>query len=582
MDAPNLKTNILNCLNQQDYMKALEYYLLYEETGYSLDDSAAILGGTIFHYLGERDNEWEVIRKGLEYNPFNYELYVMLGNYYLGQNLYQAYLCYENALFYCHAKEDKDIISTMMEQFRTEYQITVPKASIVILSYNLIDYTKQCIKSIRDNTPESAREMIVVDNASMDGSVEWLRMQPDIILIENTKNLGFPVGCNQGIRASSPDCDIFLLNNDTIITPNSLFWLRMGLYEKNNVGSTGSVSNYVANDQQINGDWKSVDEVITFSNSNNIPMKYPYEEKLCLVGFAVLIKRAVLNKVGLLDEIFTPGNCEDVDYSLRILKAGYHNILCKNSFIIHFGSRSFKKDENKYTDLMAINQKKLNSKWDINLRYYMFPRPKLVKFINENTESPLNILDIGCGCGAIMAKLKSLYPFSTLYGIEIVLKAAEIAKSFGDVICGNVEEIDFPYPEHYFDYCVLGDVLEHLHDPQNVLIRLRKHMKKDGHIVLSMPNVKHWSVFLPLLKQDKFTYEDAGILDKTHLKMYTFHEILKLLILSGYELQDYTYTTMGTPSEEDNKIINELVKYMVNPNISTFMAYQYIILAKVK
>lgn len=311
-------------------------------------------------------------------------------------------------------------------------------------------------------------------------------------------------------------------------------------------------------------------------------MKYPYEEKLCLIGFAMLIKRTVLNNVGLLDEIFTPGNCEDLDYGLRILKSGYHNILCKNSFILHFGSRSFKKDEKRYFDLMRDNQIKLNSKWNLTLQYYMHPRPELIKLIDEKPESPLQILDIGCGCGAMMAKLKSLYPFSNLHGIDMVPEAADISKQFGNVICGNVEEIAFPYPDHYFDYCILGDVLEHLHDPQKVLTRLHKHMKKDGHIALSMPNVKHWSILLPLLKYDQFTYEDAGILDKTHLKMYTFHEILRLLILSGYELQHFTYTTHGTPSAEDSEMINKLVKYMKNPNISTFMAYQYIILAKVK
>lgn len=582
MNAENLKTNILNCINQQDYMKALEYYLIYEDYGYIFDDSIAILGASIFHYFGERDNEWEAIRKGLQYNYANYELYVMLGNYYLEQNLSQAYLCYENALFYCHVNEDKDIISSMIEQLKTEYHITVPKASIIILSYNLVEYTRQCIESIRSNTPKSAREIIVVDNASKDGSVEWLREQSDIILIENTENLGFPKGCNQGIQASSPDSDIFLLNNDTIITPNSLFWLRMGLYENDMVGSTGSVSNYVSNEQQINGNWKNIEDIINFSNSNNIPMKYPYEFKLRLIGFALLIKRTVLNEVGLLDEIFTPGNCEDDDYSLRILKSGHYNILCKNSFILHFGSCSFKKDKRNYSELIIKNRIKLNTKYNINLQYHMYSRPEITDLISKNPESPLQILDIGCGCGAVMAKLKSLYPFSTLHGIEIVPEAADISKTFGNVICGNVEEIEFTYPENYFDYCILGDVLEHLHDPQKMLARLHKHMKKDGHIILSMPNVKHWSVLLPLLKQDKFTYGNDGILDKAHVKMYTFHEILKLIILSGYEVQNHIYTTTEAPSEEDNKIINELVKYMDNPNITTFMAYQYIFLAKVK
>ena len=580
MTAEYLREQILDSIQTENYMKALEYYLLYEENQYAYDDSIAILGGSIFRYFGETDNEWDSIRKGLQYNHANYELYVMLGNYYLDRNLTQAYLCYENALFYCNNEEDKEVIQSLMDQLVSEYDISVAKTSIVILSYNLLNYTKQCIESIRSNTSDRMRDIIVIDNASVDGSVEWLRKQSDILLIENAENVGFPAGCNQGIDASTPGSDIFLLNNDTIVTPNSLFWLRMGLYENDIVGSTGSVSNYVANEQQIEQVFKTVDDCIHFSNNNNIPMKYPYEEKLCLVGFAMLIKRTVLNQVGFLDEIFSPGNCEDVDYGLRILQAGYHNILCKNSFILHFGSKSFRQNENKYFELLGKNQQKLINKWDMDLSYYMHARKELTDFISCDAEKPLQVLDIGCGCGALMAKVKSLYPNSTLHGIELVPNAANIANTFGDVICANVEELEFSYPEQYFDYCIMGNVLEHLRDPQKVLTRLHKHIKKDGHIIVSVPNVKHWTVLLPLLRDDEFSYTDAGILDKTHLKMYTLREILKLLLLSGYEVKNYTYSTVGNPSPEEQAMIDDLVKYMKNPNKSTFIAYQYIILAK--
>jgi len=582
MNAELLKDKILNSINQQDYLKALEYYLTYENSGYFYDDSLAILAGSIFHYFGERENEWDAIRKGLECNPTNYELYVMLGNYYLEQNLKQAYLCYENALFYCDKEEDKEVIVSLIEQLISEYKVSVPRSSIVILSYNLLDYTRQCIESIRSTTPESARDIVVIDNASQDGSIEWLRKQSDILLIENSKNVGFPAGCNQGIKASAPDSDIFLLNNDTIVTPNSLFWLRMGLYENDTVGSTGCVSNYVANSQQIDRNWSSVEEILAFADSNNVPMAYPYEEKLCLVGFALLIKRTVVNEIGLLDEIFTPGNCEDVDYGLRVLKAGYHNILCKNSFILHFGSKSFRKDDKKYFNLLEQNISKLNSKWNLELEHYLHTDSELIELIRENREQPLQILEIGCGCGANMAKLKSLFPYSILHGIESVPEATAISGTFGDVICTDIEQLDFPYPEDYFDYCILGNIVERLQDPQKVLTGLHKHLKKGGHIVLSVSNIKHWSVLLPLLQQDQFSYSDDGILNKAHIKMYTLREILKLLILSGYEVENYTYTTSEEPSPKEQEIINALVTYMDNPNITTFMASKYIILAKAK
>lgn len=562
------------------YEKANEEFRIYRERKQAYDDVAAILDGSIGEGLRDKKRQWNAIRKGLEWNPKNYELYIMLGNYYLEENLRKTYLCYENALHYCKDTKDREQTRELLAVLRREYGVKVPKTAIVVLSYNLLEYTKQCIESIRSNTPESAREIIVVDNASTDGSVQWLKVQNDIKLIENEHNMGFPAGCNQGIRVAQQESDIFLLNNDTILTPNSLFWLRMGLYENEDVGSCGSVSNYVSNYQQINDSWKNVDEILAFSDKNNLPMEYPYEEKLFLIGFALLIKRKVMNEIGFLDEIFSPGNSEDVDYGLRIMQAGYKNLLCKNSFILHFGSKSFGKLGEGFKEVLQKNQNVLNRKWGMNLQYYMYPRMELVNLIQEDDLKPLRVLDIGCGCGAIMAKVKGKYPLADIYGIEIVPKAAKLAGTIGDVVCADVEQLDFPYDETYFDYCIMGDVLEHLRNPEQVLKRLHKHMKPDGKIIVSMPNVKHWSVILPLLKQDKFTYEDAGILDRTHLKMYTFYEIQKLIREAGYEIGEIRYTSIGEPGVEDKKILENLIQYMDKQDITTYMAYQYILLAE--
>lgn len=97
--------------------------------------------------------------------------------------------------------------------------------------------------------------VIVVENASKDKSVAWMKQQKDIKLLCNKENSGFPMGCNQGIRMAEKESDILLLNNDTIMTPNALFWLRMALYENDQVGSTGSVSNYVTNGQAVIGQY---------------------------------------------------------------------------------------------------------------------------------------------------------------------------------------------------------------------------------------------------------------------------------------------------------------------------------------
>ena len=96
--------------------------------------------------------------------------------------------------------------------------------SIIILTFNQLKYTKECVESIRKHTPEP-HEIIFVDNGSTDGTGKWLKKlvknNSNYKLIENKKNLGFSKGCNQGIEASSGEY-ILLLNNDVVVTEN---WL---------------------------------------------------------------------------------------------------------------------------------------------------------------------------------------------------------------------------------------------------------------------------------------------------------------------------------------------------------------------
>ncbi|MDD2973363.1 MAG: glycosyltransferase [Lachnospiraceae bacterium] len=530
------------------------------------------------------ETDWELIREELSQHPCDFASYVKLARCY-GGNAAQAQLCYAQALFYME-RTGKNTPETAAERARIEKSIqhlreksgvTVPKVAIVILSYNLLDYTRKCIDSIRRTVPQDRCQIIVVDNASTDGSVEWLRRQGDIILLENAENVGFPKGCNQGIALAEGDADIYLLNNDTILPENALFWLQMGLYEEDHIGTVGSVSNCVYNHQQVSEKFANTDDILTFARKNNIPMAYPYEPKLFLIGFSMLIRRSAMDQVGLLDEIFTPGNSEDVDYGLRMRKAGYRNVLCRNSFVLHFGSQSFRKKGAEYGDLLSRNQEKLNRKWEMDLQYYMFPRPELVQMIQRKTDDKMKVLDIGCGCGAIMARIKGDYPEASVYGIELSEKAAALAQTIGEVICGDVENMEFSYEKGSFDYCIMGNLLEHLRDPEKVLRRLRSYMKPNGHIIVSMPNMKHYSVMLPLLKRDQFSYGNSGILDRTHLKMYTNHEIQNLLMDSGYHIEEIRYTTAGEPTPEEDQLIQQLTSYMEEPDRISYLAYQYIV-----
>ena len=512
-------------------------------------------------------------------DPFDFSNYYELSKIYEEKgNRQQALICLQQAFFYAKQDTDRERIKTGMERLR-ESGVHVPKTAIVILSWNLLDYTRQCINSIRQTTSPDDTQIVVVDNASEDGSVEWLRQQDDLTLFCSDENLGFPAGCNRGIGSAEKDADILLLNNDTVLPFNALFWLKMGLYENERIGSTGSMSNYVSNDQMIDVSLATPREVLDYAIRQNVPMDHPYIPKIYLVGFSLLLKRCVLDEVGLLDERFSPGNSEDIDIGIRMRMAGYENLLCKNSIVLHFGSQSFQKTGDAFKHVMLRNLQRLNEKYGADIRYYLFPRKELADHFRSGREDEIRVLELGCGTGATMAYIRGSYPNAVVYGIEIVPDIARIAASVGNVVCGNAEEIEFPYEEDFFDYCVMGDVLEHLHEPKNVLRKLSKHMKEEGRIILSMPNMKHWSVMVPLLIMDRFTYEDAGILDRTHLKMYTKREILKLVKDAGYDVEDVSEKIMEECPQQFSAMIDTLRKMDQSGNANAYNVYQYVVTA---
>lgn len=236
------------------------------------------------------------------------------------------------------------------------------KTSIIILTLNNLEYTQRCIDSIRKYTDPSIYEIIAVDNKSTDGTREWLINQGDITSIINNENKGFPMGCNQGIQISNGD-NILLLNNDTIVTKNWLTNLEKCLCSSGNIGAVGPVSNCFSILQTVETDYRSLEEMQKFAEKYNVSDPSKWIERKKLLGFCFLVKKEVVDKIGLLDERFSPGTYEDDDYSLRIRNEGYKLIVCRDTFIHHYGSITFKKSNFINANILQVNNAKFMEKW---------------------------------------------------------------------------------------------------------------------------------------------------------------------------------------------------------------------------
>ena len=122
--------------------------------------------------------------------------------------------------------------------------------------------------------------------------------------------------------------------------------------------------------------------------------------------------------------------------------------------------------------------------------------------------------------------------------VETDAAAAEVASSFCErMIVGSIEEIDLPatFKDERFDVVMFGDVLEHLLDPEAVLVKVVSLLNPDGYVVASIPNVAHASIVLNLMAGE-FKDTDLGLLDKTHLRFFTRSSIETMFRESGYRI----------------------------------------------
>lgn len=232
------------------------------------------------------------------------------------------------------------------------------KTSIIIPTYNGRELLKDCIYSIKEHTNEP-HEIIVVDNGSTDGTLDFCR-QEGITFLSLPINTGYPAACNKGLRMATGDA-LLLLNNDIIVAKNWLGNMLKCLYSASDIGIVGPLTNYASGKQQINIPYTNVEDM---ANRFNKPNSRKWRKTDRIVGLCFLFKRELMERIGLLDERFSPGHYEDDDYCYRAKSAGYQLRIAGDVFIFHHGNASFRQqDESKVKDLVENNRQRFIAKW---------------------------------------------------------------------------------------------------------------------------------------------------------------------------------------------------------------------------
>ncbi|MBL9079890.1 MAG: glycosyltransferase [Planctomycetes bacterium] len=216
------------------------------------------------------------------------------------------------------------------------------RCSVVIPCHDGAELTRACLVSLLQQVPSPPSEVLLVDNASRDGTAQLGSLDPRIRVLRQTHNLGFAAGVNVGIRAAASDL-VLILNNDTQAATGMLAELQRVLLSSPSIGAVAPVSNHVKGPARIPvgalGQDAAGRESIAAALAD---LPTAAQDVDTLAGLALLLDRRTLDRIGLFDERFGHGNFEDDDLSLRLRLHGLRLVIARRAFLHHEGHATFR------------------------------------------------------------------------------------------------------------------------------------------------------------------------------------------------------------------------------------------------
>ncbi len=303
--------------------------------------------------------------------------------------------CKISDLIVVSSKEDKELLSNINLVVKTYDEILEKEVkfvqknkylvSIVMLTYNQLDDTKLCVESLFKHTSDVNYELIFVDNGSTkDDTIAYLdnlkKEHKNIKTIYNKENLGFACANNQGIELAEGDY-VLLLNNDVILTDGWLSRMINIAESDSKIGVVAPCTNHASGRQVVTfaGTEEDDEGIQKFAKETLLKKAGNWISVSRIIGFCMLIKREVLFKVGVLDEMFGPGGYEDYDYCMRVKHENYDIVIALDTFIFHIGGKGYSSNNMDYMNLRSKNIELLIDKWTRNMLEIMEKLPDGMK-----------------------------------------------------------------------------------------------------------------------------------------------------------------------------------------------------------
>ena len=245
-----------------------------------------------------------------------------------------------------------------------------PRVTVIVITRNNLNLVRTCLRSIFAYTEYPNYEVILVDNASNDGTVEYLNeLQEEHLelkLLLQTENVSFARAVNSAVESASGKY-IAILNDDIVVTRGWLARLIQHLCDDNSIGLIGASTDFAGNEAMLERKFCGVAELQQFAFEfcwENFGTVLPLRT---VAMFCTVIPKRVVAKVGPFDETFRTGMFEDDDYSYRARLKGFRTLCAGDVFVHHVGRASFQKlSDDEYRKIFQDNKARFEEKWKMS------------------------------------------------------------------------------------------------------------------------------------------------------------------------------------------------------------------------
>lgn len=441
--------------------------------------------------------------------------------------------------------------------------------TIFLVADTNTEMIKCSVESVRMFADVDNLEVILIDTGAQPDLREWAANQEDITYVYMDEDgLTYGQTIKHVWKELEIEDDILLMSGNFCLTPMCLTRLNRALYGNEQIGVAGPVSNGLPSYQHSSAGNNYEEAVSMVQEMETINCR----EVMGLFYGAMFIKKEVFQQLGFLDENLISRRAICEDFSLKVRKGGWKIKVCEDALFWCAMS------DTETVSLPVADRIFLENKW--GMHYFNFiPNYRLIEMMDKQQGDEFNVLEVGCDCGATLLEVKNCFPNVHVFGSELNDKAASIASCAATVCVNNIEEQNLPFKEK-MDYIIFGDVLEHLRNPLAAIQYCQTLLKENGCIIASIPNVMHISVMRDLLNGD-FTYTETGLLDKTHIHLFTFNEIIRMFKQGNYEVEKVNPVVFSM-TEEEEKLIEGLLALKGDAKRFMYETFQYVVKAKKK